>query len=393
MFDRTLCYIPPSTIVVAQIRQSRNSAPAMFARLKEVYFDSLYHLKRIGSFVLGGLLLMAVALMLLGGLLIYGATIDWPQAKGQLRTFELRPLDGHSLHRKIELEYQYSVGETEYTGRYLSPMSRPGKIPFWTVYRIQKRYRTGGAVDVIYDPGDPSASYLEAPDLFWDILLVPMYCGGLAVWLLYLFVKTRRRTVPASIAAQSESRFADRKKWLPVIESVVDRDYVILHGIAAYSAAGGLLAGWPQCRIALVASPNEFAVIPGPFTKRGVASSLFTLTLELSLRSFWLPAIHGTLFLVEMWRRGRNWKLLGGQRLSELMQNTDSIHLVSIDEATVYGYDPKSRRLWYRLPGSKSDEFIRFLPEDTDRGEELMAYIMLMQHADQTTEDQPSAQF
>lgn len=45
-------------------------------------------------------------------------------------------------------------------------------------------------------------------------------------------------------------------------------------GFTAYPVYGSLFAGWPACRVALVATPNEFAVVPGPFTKRGVAASL-----------------------------------------------------------------------------------------------------------------------
>ena len=159
----------------------------------------------------------------------------------------------------------------------MSPLTRPGKIAWWRASNKQNQYRVGRDVSVIYDPDDPSHAYLETPDLFWDVLLVPISIGGLGFWLLYLFVKTRRRKVPNVIAGQREVRFADRKKWRPIIELVIERDHIVLQGITAYSAAGGLLAGWPQSQMALVASPNQFAVVPGPCTKRGLASSVIPL--------------------------------------------------------------------------------------------------------------------
>ncbi len=48
--------------------------------------------------------------------------------------------------------------------------------------------------------------------------------------------------------------------------------------LAAYSATGGLLAGWPPCHVALIATPNDVA---------GVFAELF-----------WLPAIHGMLLVL-----------------------------------------------------------------------------------------------
>lgn len=353
----------------------------MIHRLKRLYFDTLFRLKRICLFVFSGLLLISVALMLIGGLMIYRATSDWRQTKGELLKFNIRPLEGHPSHRKLEVAFRYSVGNANYKGRHLSSMTRPGTIPGWRARHKQNQYRVGREVSVIYDPEDPSHAYLETPDLFWDVLLVPISIGGLGFWLLYLFVKTKRRKVPNVIAGQSEFRFEDSKKWRPIMEAVIERDHIVLQGIAAYSAAGGLLAGWPQSQVALVASPYQFAVVPGPCTKRGFASSVLTLVLEFSLSRFWLPAVHGTLFLIQIWRRRRNWKQISEQRFSELLASNNTIHLISIDDAVVYGYEPGTRRLWYRLPGQIMDEFIQLPEGNAGRADELIAYISVMQNA------------
>jgi hypothetical protein len=115
--------------------------------------------------------------------------------------------------------------------------------------------------------------------------------------------------------------------------------------------------------------------------KRGIASSLLTLVLECSLSRFWLPAIHGVFFLVEIWRRGRNWRLAGTQRFPELFANAENIHVVPIDDAVVYGFERRERRLWYRLPGQRMDECVRLPEGEADHADELIAYIGLMQEA------------
>jgi len=374
----------PSTaayVTLITLRCFVHDRVAMFHRLKEFYFEALFRFKRVCLCVLGSLLFISAALMLLGGALVYRASSGWPQTPGQLLKFDVQPLKRHSSHLKIEVAFTYSVGGKDFQGQYFSPLTRPGKILRWVGRQKQSEYRVGDRVKVIYDPSDPAQAYLEAPHLFWDIALVPVSIGCLGAWLLFLFIKTRRRTVPPAVAAQRESRFANRNKWRPIMESVIEQDHLVLRGFTAYSATGSLLSGWPSCRVALVASPNEIAVVPGPFTKRGLASSALTLILELSLSRFWLPAIHGMFFLFEMLRRGRHWRMIRDQRFTELVEDSEHIRLVSIDEAVVYGYDPTKRRLWYRLPGQKMDEFIRLSEADEDQADQLIAYIGLMQNA------------
>ncbi|MGI9470035.1 MAG: DUF3592 domain-containing protein [Rubripirellula sp.] len=353
----------------------------MLQRLTFLYSEALFRLKRIGLLLIGGLLVISAVLMLLGGSMIYGVTRNWPHAKGQLQKFDLRPMKNRWSHVELVVVFSYSVDGKEYQGEYFSPMTRPGKILRHVGHRKQQRYHAGDAVDVIHDPRDPSVGYLEAPDLFWDVSLIPVSIGALGMWLLYLFVKTKRRVVPDVVAAQQTNRFEDDQTWKPIVQSVLERDHVVVEGIAAYSATGGLLAGWPQCRVALIASPNEFAVVPGPFTKRGVASSLLTLLLEFSLSRFWLPAIHGLLFLTQAWKRRQNWQHLNSHQLPELAANPDRVHVVSIDEAVVYGYERRQRRLWYRLPGKRMDEFVQLPQGDDYRADEIIAFIGLMQKA------------
>ncbi len=352
----------------------------MFQRLKKFYFEAFFRLKRVALLILGGLLVPSASLMLVGGSMIHHATSDWPQAKGRLLKFDVHPIEKNASHVKLDVEYSYSVDQANYQGRFFSPMTRPGKIVRWRGYNRQRHYRLGDAVNVIYDPRDPSSSYLEATDWFWDIALIPVSIGALGFWMLYLFVKTRRRHVPKAIAALASDRFSNLEKWRPVIESVIERDYQVLRGLTAYSATGSLLAGWPQCRVAIVASPNEFAVIPGPFTLRGVASSVLTLALEFSLSRFWIPSTHGIFFLIEMWRRNRQWKCVEELRFQELFENFDNILITPIDDATIYGCDAELQ-LWYRLPGQNMDEFMRLSQGDEHVADELVAYIGLMQEA------------
>jgi hypothetical protein len=85
--------------------------------------------------------------------------------------------------------------------------------------------------------------------------------------MLYLFVRTRPRRVPPAIASQRDLRFAEGFNWNPVFESVIERDAIVLDGVARYSEIGGLLAGWPRCGAVLVASPERFSVVAGPYTK------------------------------------------------------------------------------------------------------------------------------
>lgn len=198
--------------------------------------------------------------------------------------------------------------------------------------------------------------------------------------MIYLFIQTRRRRLSREVAAQLETRFADGQNWTPVFESVLNRDHVALEGVASYSAIGGLLAGWPRCHIALVASPEEFFVVAGPYTRRGLAMSLLTLTLEFSLSRFWLPAIHGSIFLVELWQRRINWGRLRACSLRKL-RSSGSVKSVSIDKAIVYGLDPLTQHLWFRLPEKQIDEFVELREEDRERADEFIAFVGLMQKA------------
>ena len=88
----------------------------MIQRLKSLYVDTLFRLKRICLLVFSGLLLSSVALLLIGGLMIYRPTSDWRQTKGRLLKFDVRPLEGHRSHRKLDVAFRYSVGNNNYQG-------------------------------------------------------------------------------------------------------------------------------------------------------------------------------------------------------------------------------------------------------------------------------------
>lgn len=52
-----------------------------------------------------------------------------------------------------------------------------------------------------------------------------------------------------------------------------------------------------------------------------------------------------------------------------------------MDNAVVYGFDSRKRRLWFRLPERQQDEFIQLRDSETDRVMEFIGFIGLMQQA------------
>jgi hypothetical protein len=355
----------------------------MRSRLTVIGAELWHYLKRAALLTFALSLMVGATLMIGGGYLIFAVAERFPTTEGKLRRFQLHPLPRRSWsHVAIEVAFDYQVDGKKFSGEHFSPMTRPGKIIRWYAESKRADYQPGDTVRVLYDPKDPSVAYLEAPSLFWDVLFVPGGLMALGLWLLYVFVRTRRRRVPKRISAQLENRFSDRRHWRPVLQTVVDEDHVVLVGTTVFPTSGSLLSGWPSCRTALVATPNEFAVVPGPYTLRGFASSLLTLVLELSLSRLWIPVIHGVFFSIEFMHRRRLGKLVAQRSLAELFaEEDDAIQLVPIDDAIIYGFDETRGRLWYRLPEGKSDEFIRIAPEQQEAVDQLFGYIGLMQQA------------
>lgn len=347
------------------------------------FFRCLHHVKRTLLLIFGALLIIAAGLMLAGATIIWLATSVWPRAEGQMTRFGIRPSVDDSGKVQMDLEYRYTVNGQAYSGNSLSPTTPDTGVTRRLAKHKRQQFPVGQPVQVIYDPSSPERSFLESPNLLWDVLIRPISIGCLGAWMIYLFVQTRQRKVPAEVAAQLHGRFADRRLWKAVWESVVDRDHVVLDGVAAYSQLGGLLAGWPRCQVALVASPNDLLVVPGPYTKRGFAGTLLTLVLEMSLSRILLPVIHGGFFLSELWRRRVNWKRLGDRKLDKLT-SSKSVKSVSIDEAVVYGFDSRKRQLWFRLPEKQVDEFIQLKTDDAQRAAEFIGFVGLMQKANST---------
>lgn len=345
-----------------------------------MHFDLLHYLKRICVLVLGTLLILGASLMLVGALMVWAATERWPWTEGKLLRFESQSSGSRRKPVKLELEYEYSVDGQAFTGAELSPVIPSGEMTRWYAEKKKREFRAGENVRVTYDPTNPTRSFLETPDLLLDVLLHPISIGCLGAWMVFLFVQTRRRKVPAEVAALLENRFAEGWDWQPVFESIIDREYVTLDGVTSYSKLGGLFAGWTSCRVALVASPGEFAVVSGPYTRRGFASCVLTMVLEMSLSQVWLPLAHGMIFLYEVLRRRRTWKQFQERRLGELLLGRRGTESVSIDDAIVYGFDTRTRRLWFRVPGRRIDEFVQLTDEDSHVAE-FIAFVGLMQRA------------
>lgn len=350
-------------------------------RFIQLYFSLLIAFKRTCLLIFGGSLVIAASMMLVGSALIWSHTRTWPTTNGNVTKFNFHPIPGRRTRVQLDLSYQYTVGGRPLRGTSLSPVITNRETSQRFARRKQRKYSANQRVVVYYDPKDPGRSFLELPDVFWDVSVYPASIGCLGLWMLYLFVQTRRRRVPADVKSRADGRLDDMQRWKPILEAVVDREHCVLLGTTRFAEIGGLLAGWPNCRVALVASPSHFALIPGPYTQRGVASTLLTLLLEFSLSWFWLPLGHGLLFFIEMLVRKANWRVLEQNRIDDLIANRANVKSVSIDEAIIYGIDDMKSRFWFRLPGSNTDEFIQIASDDIARANELLAFCELMQQS------------
>ena len=52
-----------------------------------------------------------------------------------------------------------------------------------------------------------------------------------------------------------------------------------------------------------------------------------------------------------------------------------------IDDASIYGIDEMTSRLWFRIPGSNTDEFIQIANHDLAQANQFIACSGLMQQA------------
>jgi hypothetical protein len=118
----------------------------------------------------------------------------WPKIRGRVTASEFKggPLAGRYIRTTTgrgEISYQYELNGRELTGNRVFV----GDEEFGSAYEAQRRtrhYYTGVAVDVYYDPADPSRSVLET-GLTWSrgwkffvgVLLLILGVVGLALML------------------------------------------------------------------------------------------------------------------------------------------------------------------------------------------------------------------
>ena len=93
--------------------------------------------------------------------------------------FGLLPPQVHRRRVKLDLDYRYTVNGELFSGVHLSPTTPPdGEVTRWYAKRKQREFRVNQDVEVFYDPNNPARSFLETPDLLWDVLVYPISTGS-----------------------------------------------------------------------------------------------------------------------------------------------------------------------------------------------------------------------
>lgn len=325
----------------------------------DAFMAGLGHLKRFSLLILGSMLLLSAALMLVGGLLMWVACRNWPRARGQITKLELVAQD-HPRSTLLDLEYEFTVQGQQYTGTMLSPFASDNVMHRWLAWWKARTYSVGEPVEVMYRPNDLSTCFVERPTLL-GCLLRFFGISTIGGWMVFLFFQFRRRTVPEAVLKNRS--FAE-----PGGDGVEPMPQVlVLRGISSHEVLGSLLSGWPQSHAAIVVDQTHFLVVAGPYSRMGIASSFFTLSLLV-----WLK-LSGMLWLHLLWEtqevivRRLNWNRLRAKQFDELKRADP------IAQVTIYGLEPDRNRFWYRIERRKRDEFIEIAPQDRARAEHLVA--------------------
>ncbi len=80
------------------------------------------------------------------------------------------------------IEYRYRVNNVDYTSRQIKLGVTMSASQAYAE-KVAARYPKGGAVDVHYDPANPSVAALENPTGFhWLLLVLALGCFGLAAY-------------------------------------------------------------------------------------------------------------------------------------------------------------------------------------------------------------------
>jgi hypothetical protein len=136
---------------------------------------------------------LAVLLFFVGGRRYAKKATKWPTARGTIvasavERFEQRDNNGSlQVAYRPAVEYSYAVNGRNYRSSQIKLMVQISGSEA-AAAKVVARYPAGGAVDVHYDPADPSTAALENPSGGPVILLVvALACFALAVWQLKIF--------------------------------------------------------------------------------------------------------------------------------------------------------------------------------------------------------------
>lgn len=121
--------------------------------------------------------------------------IDFPKTEGQIAASELEPnTGGGEAGYRRKIVYQYRVEGHDYEGNRIR-FDEDSSDSLSEAREIVGAYPVGLAVDVFYDPNDPSQSALTTglggADLMWAMLLLPF--NLFAVWLWTVVGRTAHR--------------------------------------------------------------------------------------------------------------------------------------------------------------------------------------------------------
>ncbi len=171
--------------------------------------NCVFHFHNVGDYqtpnrIAGWILSM---LMLAGGIALMGVGVDfthqanqaksWAQTPGQITRVSVRSVrgsSGTSRTYEIRLDYRYEVqGSIFRSQRFrLGDGSNAGSYSKQSeAQKASKLWSRGQAVDVFYDPADPSSAVLRT-DLSWGVY-VPLVLGAVFIMAGLLFIGNLRR--------------------------------------------------------------------------------------------------------------------------------------------------------------------------------------------------------
>lgn len=135
-----------------------------------------------GLNIFGGLLLMG-----LGGLVIFAGVFqamqaqqaaDWPTTPGIITASTLEEKGDEIKRYHLEVEYEYTVQEEQYTGDEISFGTSVGERNRTKAKAEQAKYAKGTQVDVYYDPNNPQTAVLEPRLADQEVMMAGTVCGA-----------------------------------------------------------------------------------------------------------------------------------------------------------------------------------------------------------------------